>query len=82
MTRPNPRSRHLRIALVAALAIAASLPSGAAASTARAPIPGGGAILAAVQSAAGVSAVIAGKPYEPMAELESASTMALRVSRA
>ncbi len=33
------------------------------------PIPGGGAILAAVQAAAGVAAVVAGKPYEPMAEL-------------
>ncbi len=33
------------------------------------PIPGGGAILAAVQTAAGVSPTIAGKPYEPMALL-------------
>ena len=33
------------------------------------PIPGGGAILAAVQTAAGVSAVVAGKPHHPMAEL-------------
>lgn len=33
------------------------------------PIPGGGAILAAVRTAAGVEPVIAGKPYEPMAEL-------------
>ena len=31
------------------------------------PIPGGGAILAAVSTAAGVVPVIAGKPYEPMA---------------
>jgi 4-nitrophenyl phosphatase len=33
------------------------------------PIPGGGSILAAVQTAAGVQPLIAGKPYEPMAEL-------------
>lgn len=33
------------------------------------PIPGGGSILAAVETAAGVAAVIAGKPHEPMAEL-------------
>lgn len=33
------------------------------------PIPGGGAILAAVSVGAGVAAVIAGKPYSPMAEL-------------
>lgn len=33
------------------------------------PIPGGGAILAAVQTAAGVAPVIAGKPYAPMADL-------------
>ncbi len=33
------------------------------------PIPGGGAILAAVQTAAGVAPLIAGKPYAPMAEL-------------
>ena len=33
------------------------------------PIPGGGAILAAVQTAAGVTAVVAGKPHEPMVEL-------------
>ena len=33
------------------------------------PIPGGGSILAAVQTAAGVAPAIAGKPYEPMAEL-------------
>ena len=31
------------------------------------PIPGGGAILAAVATAAGVEPVIAGKPYTPMA---------------
>ncbi len=37
------------------------------------PIPGGGAILAAVQAAAGVWAVIAGKPYEPMADLVRAA---------
>lgn len=33
------------------------------------PIPGGGSILAAVRTAAGVEPVIAGKPYGPMAEL-------------
>ena len=33
------------------------------------PIPGGGAILAAVATAAGVHPVIAGKPHRPMAAL-------------
>jgi 4-nitrophenyl phosphatase len=33
------------------------------------PIPGGGAILAAVAAASGVAPTVAGKPYEPMAEL-------------
>ena len=33
------------------------------------PIPGGGAILAAVATGAGVEPLVAGKPYEPMAEL-------------
>ena len=33
------------------------------------PIPGGGAILAAVATAAGVEPIVAGKPYEPMAAL-------------
>ncbi|MCU1359360.1 MAG: putative phosphatase [Ilumatobacteraceae bacterium] len=33
------------------------------------PIPGGGAILAAVSVGSGVAPVIAGKPYEPMADL-------------
>ncbi|MFZ4720763.1 MAG: HAD-IIA family hydrolase [Ilumatobacteraceae bacterium] len=33
------------------------------------PIPGGGSILAAVATAAGVAPTIAGKPYLPMAEL-------------
>jgi 4-nitrophenyl phosphatase len=33
------------------------------------PIPGGGAILAAVATASGVVPMIAGKPYPPMAEL-------------
>lgn len=32
-------------------------------------IPGGGSILAAVETACGVAAVVAGKPYEPMAAL-------------
>ncbi|MBI4884542.1 MAG: HAD-IIA family hydrolase [Actinobacteria bacterium] len=36
------------------------------------PIPGGGSILAAVQTAAGVAAVVAGKPYRPMVELVEA----------
>jgi HAD superfamily hydrolase (TIGR01450 family) len=33
------------------------------------PIPGGGAILAAVATGSGVVPVVAGKPYEPMAQL-------------
>lgn len=33
------------------------------------PIPGGGAILAAVATASGVEPTVAGKPYAPMAEL-------------
>jgi len=33
------------------------------------PVPGGGALLAAVAVAAGVEAEVAGKPYEPMADL-------------
>jgi 4-nitrophenyl phosphatase len=33
------------------------------------PIPGGGAILAGIATAAGVRPVVAGKPYEPMAAL-------------
>lgn len=33
------------------------------------PIPGGGAILASIATAAGVRPVVAGKPHEPMAEL-------------
>jgi HAD superfamily hydrolase (TIGR01450 family) len=33
------------------------------------PIPGGGAILASIVTAAGVAPVVAGKPYEPMAAL-------------
>lgn len=36
------------------------------------PIPGGGAIVAAVSTAAGVAPVIAGKPYQPMADLARA----------
>lgn len=53
--------------------------------TPRGPIPGGGAILAAVQTAAGLSAVVAGKPHEPMAQLvrsligESAASAAVMV---
>jgi len=37
------------------------------------PIPGGGAILAAVETACGLKAVVAGKPYEPMATLVRAA---------
>lgn len=33
------------------------------------PIPGGGSILAAIQTAAGVQPEVAGKPYAPMADL-------------
>ena len=33
------------------------------------PIPGGGAILAAVVAGSGMAAIVAGKPYEPMADL-------------
>ena len=33
------------------------------------PVPGGGSLLAAVATAAGVEAVVAGKPYQPMADL-------------
>ncbi len=33
------------------------------------PIPGGGAILASIVTASGVAPIIAGKPYQPMAEL-------------
>jgi 4-nitrophenyl phosphatase len=53
--------------------------------TPRGPIPGGGSILAAVQTAAGCSPTIAGKPYEPMAQLvraivgEQAATRAVMV---
>jgi HAD superfamily hydrolase (TIGR01450 family) len=36
------------------------------------PIPGGGAILAAVVAGSGVAATVAGKPYEPMAQLVQA----------
>jgi 4-nitrophenyl phosphatase len=32
------------------------------------PIPGGGSILAAVERASGVRAIVAGKPYQPMAD--------------
>lgn len=37
------------------------------------PIPGGGAILAAVATASGVTPVVAGKPHEPMVELVRAA---------
>ncbi|CAN5415522.1 HAD-IIA family hydrolase [soil metagenome] len=37
--------------------------------TPQGPIPGGGSILAAIETAAGVAAVIAGKPHQPMVDL-------------
>ncbi len=37
--------------------------------TADGPIPGAGSILAGVQRASGANAVVAGKPYVPMADL-------------
>lgn len=37
--------------------------------TPRGPIPGGGSILAAVEKATGQTAVVTGKPHEPMAQL-------------
>jgi 4-nitrophenyl phosphatase len=33
------------------------------------PIPGGGSILAAIEKASGVQAIVTGKPYQPMANL-------------
>lgn len=42
------------------------------------PLPGGGALLAAVAAASGVEPVIAGKPYPPMGELVSAIVTATR----
>lgn len=53
--------------------------------TPQGPIPGGGAILAAVQTASGVAAIVAGKPHQPMAQLvravvgELAATQAVMV---
>ncbi len=41
--------------------------------TPQGPIPGGGAILAAVATAAGVEPIVAGKPYGPMAALVRAA---------
>ena len=37
--------------------------------TPRGPVPGGGAIVAAVQAATGVEPLVAGKPHRPMADL-------------
>ena len=37
------------------------------------PIPGGGSMLAAIEHATGVEAVVTGKPHAPMAELVAAS---------
>lgn len=41
--------------------------------TPRGPIPGGGAILAAIEHATGVAATVTGKPHRAMAELVSAA---------
>lgn len=46
------------------------------------PIPGGGSILAAVETACGLKAAVAGKPYEPMAELVRAEVGADAAQRA
>lgn len=46
------------------------------------PIPGGGAILAAVRTAAGAEATIAGKPFGPMAELVRATVGAAAAAAA
>ena len=46
------------------------------------PIPGGGAILAAVETGAGRRAIVAGKPYEPMAALVRETLGADAVRRA
>ncbi len=46
------------------------------------PIPGGGAILASIVTAAGVAPVIAGKPYEPMASLVRATVGDAAAARA
>ncbi|MDO8363003.1 MAG: HAD-IIA family hydrolase [Actinomycetota bacterium] len=46
------------------------------------PIPGGGSILAAVETASGCAAVVAGKPFEPMAELVRAEVGAAAAQRA
>lgn len=46
------------------------------------PIPGGGSILAAVQTACGLTAEVAGKPYEPMARLVVAELGAQEATRA
>lgn len=46
------------------------------------PIPGGGSILAAVETACGLRAVVAGKPYEPMAALVRAEVGAEAARRA
>ena len=37
--------------------------------TPQGPIPGGGSILAAIEHATGVKAIVTGKPYQPMADL-------------
>lgn len=46
------------------------------------PIPGGGSILAAVETASGVHAEVAGKPHEPMAALVRSRVGAVAASEA
>lgn len=45
------------------------------------PIPGGGAILAAVEKATGVTAVVTGKPHAPMADLVRKACPGVEVDR-
>jgi 4-nitrophenyl phosphatase len=62
---------RLRVAATAVRAGARLLASNDDATypTAEGPIPGGGSLLAAVERASGVVATVAGKPYQPMADL-------------
>jgi 4-nitrophenyl phosphatase len=62
---------RLRVASTAVLAGARLLATNDDATypTPRGPIPGGGAIVAAVERATGARATVAGKPHAPMAEL-------------
>lgn len=50
--------------------------------TADGPIPGGGSILAAVETAAGCRAIVAGKPHRPMAELVVETVGSVRARQA